>query len=609
MGVPIEKKSEYTTNEVAEILNVSDRTVRRIAQREKWRERRDIRGAIVTLHYDVSDIQEYIDKKDMKINLIKRAKTEVTEVKIKEIKQYDELPDWNKKRALAKFYLCTELAKRYEIDCRSKTEILKEFVQEVPEKYKDKLNVICGFSESSLRRWFSIYIKNPDRPEALAENYGHNKGKRNISLRQKELILKMYGDKNKPTVRKAWEQLYLMGEKVSYATVLAFVREDIPKFAIDSLREGKKENKDNYEPFALRNYLEKPNYIWMSDGHDLEMMCRNPVDNTISSPKLIIWQDHATRMWVGWALSWRESVEPIVESLKDGIEKWGRPEKLYTDNGRAYKSKDLKGNEELVGIYSTLGISEVHHALPYNAKAKAIERSFRDFKETFAKSFITYKGGHILERPERLKEIVKNHKDTIVEYEELKPLIENFIEFRNHEYYKIRGGHRGEGMNGRTPLERMNEELPIENRVMLDSDKLRLMCMYEEIRTVQQAGIELKGQLYLAREVFQWIGKKVRVKFDHRDLSKIYVYKITGEYLFEAEVRNKISFFGSIEEIKYINGLKKSHRKAVKKAQNVALEIREKDIVIQEIWTEDMKRLEQKREEKEVEYDLKKPWE
>ena len=68
------------------------------------------------------------------------------------------------------------------------------------------------------------------------------------------------------------------------------------------------------------------------------------------------------------------------------MKKYGVPQHLYTDNGKAYKSKVLKGTDELDGIYASLGIN-VDHARAYNAQAKHIERWFVDFKESFTKQF------------------------------------------------------------------------------------------------------------------------------------------------------------------------------------------------------------------------------
>ena len=63
------------------------------------------------------------------------------------------------------------------------------------------------------------------------------------------------------------------------------------------------------------------------------------------------------------------------------------PKVVYQDNGRAFRAKyftDDKGFTELgfQGLYSKLGIETVF-ARPYNARAKVIERFFKEFQEGF----------------------------------------------------------------------------------------------------------------------------------------------------------------------------------------------------------------------------------
>lgn len=43
------------------------------------------------------------------------------------------------------------------------------------------------------------------------------------------------------------------------------------------------------------------------------------------------------------------------------------------------------------------------NAIVRNAKAKIIERRFRDVKDRLSRLFPTYTGGNVVERPERLK--------------------------------------------------------------------------------------------------------------------------------------------------------------------------------------------------------------
>ena len=76
---------------------------------------------------------------------------------------------------------------------------------------------------------------------------------------------------------------------------------------------------------------------------------------------------------------------------------------MYQDNGRAFRAKyfnDDIGFSELGfnGLYSKLGIETVF-ARPYNARAKVIERFFKEFQEGFEKILPRYIGSNTENKP------------------------------------------------------------------------------------------------------------------------------------------------------------------------------------------------------------------
>ena len=106
--------------------------------------------------------------------------------------------------------------------------------------------------------------------------------------------------------------------------------------------------------------------------------------------------------------------------------------------------------DSIIDILSTaiclddLGI-EFRTALPRNARGKGIERAFYTVKEHFSKLFESYTGGTILERPDRLKKMVKTMKGL--------PSIEEFIQYVDIyiEGWYNKQPHEGTGMKGKMP--------------------------------------------------------------------------------------------------------------------------------------------------------------
>lgn len=577
-------KEFYTTQEVEEKLHKSRTTVARLAVKHGWQvEKRRANGTIKSF-YAKEDVDEYLGVPAIPEVQAKEEKART--VALVEYKNIDELPSWNQDIAWARYYLCIQLQKDYEEMLGSKEEIIQSFVKEASKRFPKQLEVVKKMSVGTLRRWWGVYQRNQDNPLALATNYGKSRGCRKMTMEIAERVKRIYLSKNKLSMKTVYTMIcqeYGM-YAVSYATVRNYINQDLSSLVKDYARMTEKEFKDTHQPYIIRDYNSlKPNDLWVSDGHDMEILCRHPFkknskgERIVSSPKWILWMDVKTRMVVGWTISWNETTESIAMALKNGIERWGRPKAIYTDNGKAYKGQILKGNElkETQGIYAALGIEKDNqrHAIPYNAQAKNIERIFVDFKEDFAKRFISYKGGNILERPDMVKKLLKDIElgKFVIEQEDLERIIEGYVEFRNHMYYKFPGryGHRGNGMNGRTPLEAFTEELPEDERFMIPEDKLRLLFLYEDARTVVQNGVTFLGNMYIHPELFRHLKEKVRIKYDPHNLTFMYVYKMSGEFLCKAELWNH----GSYTDIIQYKSVAKI-RKDLKKLINKELELR-----------------------------------
>lgn len=601
---------EYDMKDLEKLLNRDRTHILRLAKAENWAVRKVKEGRAYKNKYLASDVKAYLKRKNQeKVNKAIDRKLATRTVLKKEATAVDELPDWNQRIANSRYILCIKLDEAYTEWEGSKEEIIKKFVEEIPSRYPQQYENIKTISVSTLRRWYGIYKKNMDNPLALASGHGTNKGMRRVAPEVLELAKSLYFNKNKPKMTVVWEKvLETFGEKViGYGTLRNYLNYDINIIEKDKARMGKKEFKDAHSPYIVRNYEDiKAGDIWMSDGHDLEMMCYRGTkkkangERYFGSPKLIVWIDVKSRLITGWTLSWTETSEAIAIALKRGIERYGLPNELYTDNGAAYKSKVLKGSEELDGIYASLGL-KVKHALPYNAQAKHIERWFVDFKESFTKESLTYKGGNIVERPEHMKGfgMQKLSKGEILEQEELERYIERWIEKKNHFYYALRRAaglkaHRGRGMNNKTPLEIYNEECPEAKRKMLNQEKLRLLFLYEEMRTVQQNGIEYLGNTYIHDLLYYNQGERVKIKYDPHDLKSIYVYLDTGEFLCKAD-KLQTAGWNDVTAIKEHKKRVKRLRKLEKEMIGVKEEIREEINVVDWAFNENLS-LEQKKD-------------
>lgn len=566
----------YSIEELSRLLKRTRTTALRFAAKQNFQIVKVKEGRTIKNMYLKDEIDQYLvnnseiaERKEIKTRTV--AKTVASEV--------DELPEWNQKIAWARYIICLKLREEYETSSLKKGEVIENFVKNIPVNYPEQFKVLKKVSVPTLRRWYGVFIKN-ENPLSLATDLGAKKGVRGISAEVLEEIRTIYKSRNKPSMMFVYERVVAkFGNVVTYGTLRNYITHDLNIIEKDKGRMGDKEFRDNHSIYIKRDYtVLKVNEYWVSDGHDLELMCYRKGHKTskgqryFGSPKLIVWMDVRSRFVVGWTLSWTETTESIALALKRGIEKYGVPENVYTDNGKAYKSKILKGTEELDGIYESLGIKSTHTA-KYSGQSKHVERWFKVFKESFAKASITYKGGNVMERPERMGSFSIEKIDTtkILEEEELVRSIESWIEYANHGYYKLRGGQRGQGMDGKTPKEIFDEGL-VTGKREISEDKLRTLFMYEEIRRVGRNGIEYLNETYTNELLYFRQGEKVKIKYDPYDLTKVLVYAMSGEYICTAE---RLSLYGFND----INGIKdkKKRQKEILKVSKKLIDLREKE--------------------------------
>lgn len=327
-------------------------------------------------------------------------------------------------------------------------------------------------------------------------------------------------------------------------------------------------------PYIKRMYEDlESNDIWVADNHTFDVMV-NKNDAPVRV-YLTAFMDVRSRKMMGWCVTDAPSSDATIYALKRGCEKYGVPKALYTDNGREFLFHDLGGNgfrkkrkgEELKlpSILDDLGIS-FSTALPRNARAKGIERAFCTVKETFSKLYTGYTGGTILEKPDKLKSIVKT-PDKLTAIADFKQQVDTYITGWYNQH-----GHSGEGMNNKSPDEVFAANL-FEKRV-IPQDKLNLMFMRyakgnKGMLKVGKNGISLKfyGQelQYWNEELWRlYFGRDVYVRYAPDDLQSVRVYDSDMKLICTAELRSEIGYSADKESLKELTREKRSAVKAVK---------------------------------------------
>ena len=149
-------------------------------------------------------------------------------------------------------------------------------------------------------------------------------------------------------------------------------------------REGMKAYHDKVEPYIERDISKiEVGDIIIADGHVLNFQVINPFTGKPTRATLVGFLDWKSTTFVGYEIMMTENTQCIASALRNSILNLGViPKVVYQDNGRVFKSKFFQScdfdEDGFNGVYANLNIHSVF-AKPYNARAKVIERFFREF--------------------------------------------------------------------------------------------------------------------------------------------------------------------------------------------------------------------------------------
>ena len=297
-------------------------------------------------------------------------------------------------------------------------------------------------------------------------------------------------------------------------------------------RDGEKALSDKVEPYIKRDAsLLEVGDILVADGHKLAFQVINPFTGKPCRATLVGFLDWKSTALVGYEIMLEENTQCIASALRNAIINLDIiPKVVYQDNGRAFRAKyftDDRGFTELgfQGLYSKLGIETVF-ARPYNARAKVIERFFKEFQEGFEKLLPSYIGSSINNKPSYMMRNEKFHKNLHNEYiptiEESIKMIDMWLNFKNSQPCP------------NAPDKTIAEVLSERKRQNIDINTLDDLMLATEVKTIQRNGIRFLNCDYFDERLYGF-KSKVLIKYNLFDLTSIKVYTPKSEYLCTAE--------------------------------------------------------------------------
>lgn len=551
---------QLTVKEYADLCGISERHVRRLIAEENV-------PATVFSHSNggsgkkylisLSDIDPKLQKKYMRLH--KEKFPELQEKKPARAKNLEDMTDSERKEAAIWLDILTRWREYREHYEGSRKEADEGYVRLLGERYPEK-----HFSPRMLQRQWNAYQEGGEA--ALADGRGkHGCHAKSIPDRVFDIFQYYYLDESQKSVKKCMEltELALRGEApellplASEASFSRKIAKDIPAPVLEYYRNGEKAFRDRCAPYIERSYNDlESNDIWVCDNHTFDVFVNDGEHKKPVRVYLTAFQDVRSRKMMGWHVTLNPCSDATLAALRRGIERYGIPRRILSDNGREFLTFDIGGrgfrktadtkDHVAPTILDNLGI-EFRTALVRNAKAKIIERAFRDVKEDFSKLFAGYTGGTIAERPERLKKTGKDAENFTLLPEFIK-YVDTYIEG----YFNTRP-HRGSGMNGRTRNE-VYAACLVEKRTATRQQLNLMMLRNTRMQKVQRNGVYLS--LYDCRIWFnslplsyQYQGEKVYFRYNPDDLSEVRVYDEKDRFLCTAQQMAKLSYYAAKEEV------------------------------------------------------------
>ncbi len=304
------------------------------------------------------------------------------------------------------------------------------------------------------------------------------------------------------------------------------------------MREGQKALRDKVEPFIKRDpsVLEVGDVL-VADGHRLNFRVINPFTGKPCRATLIGYIDWKSYDLAGYEIMVEENTQSIASALRNSILRLGRiPKVSYQDNGKAFKSRfftrDINLEEcGIYGLFGRLGIVPAF-ATPYNARAKIIERWFKEFSDSFERLTPSFTGANINDKPAWMLRNEKFHKALHDGYvptiDEADWMIEAWLGFhRSQPCPHVKGKTIKEVWD--EGIEAQKHKHPEINIQALDD-----LMMAIEIKNIRRNGIRFLNADYY-NESFYGMRDKVLIKYSLFNLSYIKVYEMNGQFLCAAE--------------------------------------------------------------------------
>lgn len=432
---------------------------------------------------------------------------------------------------------------------------LSPYLADCMTRANDRLNADRGLSERTLKRWLADFKKYGET--------GLAPSRREQDLRVPSwagAFLACYQLPQKPSVEASYAAFAgkTEGERPSIHAVRRWLKKLSPE-AREHGRMGPHDIKAYKACVRMKTGNLWPNDVWQMDGHTFDAEVMNPISGQIFRPEITLAIDWATRRIVGFSVNLAESTMATLDTLRDAITRVGMYDNLYVDNGSGF------ANAVVYEVNDRLG-GTITHSLPYNSQARGvIERVHKSILVRLAKTYSSYIGKdmdkeagtktHKLSR----KQLKAGLKPTVVPeftafFADLQDALDGYNRQPHSSLNKVRDENTGQ-MRHLSPMDAWKraqdegwEALVAEPEVIANLTRPQVT------RTTLRGEVRFNSAKYFLDDLAAIHGDEVRVAYDFRDASRVWVHSLDGDLIGEALLD------GNAKDVKSVFSKKVSQR-------------------------------------------------
>lgn len=392
----------------------------------------------------------------------------------------------------------------------------------------------------------------------LIDNRGSwKKGKSTIPEEVWQCFMSFYLDEAQHPIKACYEytEMWMRQEAPqflplpSYAAFYRKVQTAIPKPVEVLGRQGEKAFRDRCAPYIKRTYEGMAsNEWWIADNHTFDVQTQGE-NGGLHRLYLTAFFDARSGIFTGCYVTDAPSSQATLIALRKGILKYGIPDNIYVDNGREFLTFDVGGLGHRTKksqkdkfspppVFERLGI-KMTNAIVRNAKAKIIERRFRDVKDRLSRLFPTYTGGNVVERPERLKKVIKDSDNIPTDFEFTQAVEDILTYYMNEKPYS--GAVNSD--TGKSRMQVYKENLSVK-RVAAEEDLNLMLMRSTRSQKVGRRGVHItiageKLDYFNDDLILNHIGESVYCRYDPENISQVRIYDLNDNYIMTAPTDNE----------------------------------------------------------------------